>query len=306
MQTSSDQPQAVPPHSEKKPLVLILGISGSGLSTAVHALEDRGFYVIDNLPLDLISATAKLLGQGDYGDRPGFAFGLHIQSPMSRSQMSYIFDSLKADFYLDVVYLEASLAVLTRRYGASRRPHPLAHKSQSLEHCIELECQYLGEFKCLADIVIDTSDMSPYVLARFFEARYAGRSPSRRLLVAIQSFGFKYGAPQPLEGVFDVRYLSNPYFVGGLSEQNGNDSEVLEFLKADLRFAETIERLIDWHAWVLPQFFDDGRTYYRLGIGCTGGKHRSVAVAEGLFKGLQSLNLEHISLSIQHRDIDLK
>jgi UPF0042 nucleotide-binding protein len=287
----------------KKRLIVIAGRSGSGLSTGVKNLEDRGYYAIDNLPIDLIFATAELLQKGEYKDSPGFAFGVHVRRTLSAAEIEASTARLRESFNFDLIFLEASPEVITHRYGASRRPHPLSTNGFDLAACIVLESEHLAHLKKSADLVIDTSDLSPYVLAKILEARYLA-TDKRSLLVLIQSFGFKHGQLDPAEGIFDVRFLPNPFFVKDLSHKSGNEPDVRKWLEKDPRFLETLKRLEDWHRWILPQFLEDGRTYYRVGIGCTGGRHRSVAMASALFEKLSAEGgLKQIHMTLQHRDI---
>ena len=290
----------------KKRLFVIVGSSGSGLSTAIKALEDRGFYCIDNLPIGLILETVEVLQKTEYKSFPGFAFGVHIRSQLTPEKIEQSTAKLRVMFDFDFIFLEASDAVLMHRYGSSRRPHPLLEQSSNLSQCIEIEKKLLLVFRGLADVVYDTSDLSPYALARLLESRCAGVVSKRTLFVLIQSFGFKYGALEPAESIFDVRFLENPFFVKELSEKTGRDPEIVAWLKNDPNYLELNSRLVEWHRWVLPKFYKDGRPYYRVGIGCTGGKHRSVAVAEALCSELENLKLENISIALQHRDIGQK
>jgi len=287
----------------KKRLIVIAGRSGSGLSTAVKNLEDRGYYAIDNLPIDLIFATADLLQNGDYKDYPGFAFGVHVRKTLSAQEIERSTAKLREAFEFDLVFLEASSEVITHRYGASRRPHPLSTKGFDLAECIALEAEHLGPLKEAADVVFDTSDLSPYVLAKLLGARYSDTTEKRTLLVLIQSFGFKHGPLEPAEAIFDVRFLPNPFFIKDLSHKPGTDVEVKNWLESDPRFSETLLRLQDWHQWILPHFLEDGRTYYRIGIGCTGGRHRSVAMAAALYEKLTAQASSQLHFTLQHRDI---
>lgn len=290
----------------KKRLFIIVGSSGSGLSTAIKALEDRGFYCIDNLPIGLILETLEILQKTEYASFPGFAFGVHIRSQFTSNLIEASTTKLKERFDFELIFLEASDQVLMHRYGSSRRPHPLLGQSSNLSQCIELEKKLLAVFRDFADIVFDTSDLSPYALARLLESRCAGVVAKRMLFVLIQSFGFKYGALEPAESIYDVRFLENPFFVKELADKTGTDPAIVSWLSRDANYLELNRRLVEWHRWVLPLFYQDGRPYYRVGIGCTGGRHRSVAVAESLYAELEKSKLENISIALQHRDIHLK
>lgn len=290
----------------KKRLFIIVGSSGSGLSTAIKALEDRGFYCIDNLPIGLILETLEILQKTEYASFPGFAFGVHIRSQFTSNLIEASTTKLKERFDFELIFLEASDQVLMHRYGSSRRPHPLLGQSSNLSQCIELEKKLLAVFRDFADVVFDTSDLSPYALARLLESRCAGVVAKRMLFVLIQSFGFKYGALEPAESIYDVRFLENPFFVKELADKTGTDPAIVSWLSRDANYLELNRRLVEWHRWVLPLFYQDGRPYYRVGIGCTGGRHRSVAVAESLYAELEKSKLENISIALQHRDIHLK
>jgi UPF0042 nucleotide-binding protein len=290
----------------KKRLFIIVGSSGSGLSTAIKALEDRGFYCIDNLPIGLILETLDVLQKTEYASFPGFAFGVHIRSQFTANLIEASTTKLKERFDFELIFLEASDQVLMHRYGSSRRPHPLLGLNSNLSQCIELEKKLLAVFRNLADVVFDTSDLSPYALARLLESRCAGVVAKRMLFVLIQSFGFKYGALEPAESIYDVRFLENPFFVKELADKTGTDPAIVSWLSRDPNYLELNRRLVEWHRWMLPLFYQDGRPYYRVGIGCTGGRHRSVAVAESLYAELEKSKLENISIALQHRDIHLK
>lgn len=291
--------------TEKKPrLTLLTGQSGAGLTTAINALADAGFYCIDNLPYQMIIPTLKQLMNDKFLDGfSGLAFGFRINDLNIIDSFEKIKKALSEESLLDVVFLSASDEILLKRYSSTRRPHPLILAGKTLKESVEVEKKCLHPVKNNSDYVLDTSSLSPHELVRIFEKRYSDEAGMRRLKVTISSFGFKHGQYRPADSVFDVRFLKNPYFVPKLSKKTGLESDVRDYIMQDEKSKELLKRLIDWHEWVLPKYYDEGKHYFRIAIGCTGGKHRSVCMTELLAVALNEMQLPCIEVTAHHRDL---
>lgn len=288
--------------SNKPILVIVTGLSGSGLTTMLNTLQDNGFFCIDNLPIELISSTLDLILDGSVKAK-GFAFGMDIRDKGFAQEFPAVKESIQRRVNLDVVYLTAESPTIAIRYGSTRRAHPLIGKKGDLTAAIERERVLLAPVSRAADLVLDTTTLSPHALARKVEERYSKEIPARSLYVTITSFGFKHGQHRHCDSIFDVRFLSNPYFVPDLKNKTGLDKPVMDFIRADQKSREFMERLEKWHRFLLPLYLAEGKHYFRIGIGCTGGKHRSVFVAEWLANKLKQDPIPRIVVNIAHRDI---
>lgn len=263
-------------------LVIVTGLSGSGKSVALHALEDIGFYCIDNLPIGLMEAlTAELLSRG-HPHRDRLALGIDARN--AAPDLANLSDVLKrlrehgAD--VRVLFLEADDAVLLQRFGETRRRHPLATGSLTLADAIGIERQLLASFRQSADVVVDTSRTNLHQLRELTQVRIAGAH--RGLSLSFQSFGFKYGMPRDADLVFDARCLPNPYWHAPLRMLTGMDEAVQEFLRQDDRTERMFRQIADFVSTWLPCFENEGRSYLTVAVGCTGGRHRSVYLVHRL------------------------
>lgn len=281
-------------------LVLITGMSGSGKSSVAKCLEDLGYHTIDNLPLPLLREFLRRpLELADGNDR--IAIVTDVRAPHFADELPKILGEIdRGRLELRIVFLEASDEVLVRRFSETRRPHPLAGDEPPLEG-IRRERELLSELREMADTVFDTSEWTIHearsqVLLEFSDRAGEGLP----LVVSLVSFGFKHGAPYGLDLLFDVRFLSNPHFVEGLREQTGLDEPVLDYLEERSDFRETVERISHLLAYLLPRYRRENRSYVTIGIGCTGGRHRSVAMAEALRDALEGAGW---SLRVSHRDL---
>lgn len=285
-------------------VILVTGHSGAGLATAIKALEDLGYYCIDNLPFEMVTKTLELLEKRPMltGDR-GIVIGVHIHSKELAKEFIALKQALVSKAKVTLLFIRADEEALLTRFGSSRRKHPLLGESNSIGDAIKGERLALSEVENEVDVDIDTSSLSPHNLARVIEGRFGQDESSRRLFVSIVSFGFKYGLYRPLDSLFDVRFLKNPYFDPALKHQSGLDAGVQGFLSRDSDTQELLKRLYDWHSWVLPKQYDEGKHFYRVGIGCTGGRHRSVFVADQLHKMLTKCSMRGVVLSVSHRDM---
>lgn len=291
--------------NESLPLVVIVtGLSGAGLTTAINTLQDNGFYCVDNLPVELLWDAIKLVVSGDI-DAPGFVFGMDIRDQRFAVDFPKMKESLAGQVRLDVLFLQADVATILRRFSSTRRRHPLLSGESDLGAAIEKEGALLAPVKAAADGIIDTTLLAPSGLTGFIEARYAeGGFPLRMLFVTIVSFGFKHGPLTAAEGIHDVRFLPNPYFDPELKHRTGHDQDVQDFVMKDLLAQETFSRLEDLYRFLLPQYYREGKHFFRIGIGCTGGQHRSVTFVERLAAAFIKNPLPYIAVSVVHRDIE--
>jgi len=295
---------AISPKDPTKPfLVIVTGLSGAGLSTAVNTLQDNGFYCVDNLPIEMIWNFVELIESGKYKVR-GFAVVMDIRDRSFASDFPALKSKLAQRLRLDVLFLNADPSVVAIRYGSTRRKHPLLTPKGNLLGAIRKESEMLQPVEKSADVVFDTSSWSPHYLSRMVESRYYAEIPPRSLYLTITSFGFKYGQLRPLDMMFDVRFLPNPHFVMELKEQSGLDPGVRDFVLTNPMTKEFFQHLEGMHRFLLPHYFNEGKHYLRVGIGCTGGRHRSVAIAEELARVLSSSPIENIIVNISHRDVD--
>jgi len=280
-------------------LLIITGLSGSGMSSAMNVFEDLGFFCVDNLPVQLIPSFVQLFERKEFGVTRA-ALGLNIREGEFLNSFPQVYAQLRArgDLETTVLFLEASDSVLQRRFSETRRPHPLG-EGRVLESIGE-ERKRLEPIRALADVVIDTSDHNVHSLRAWLKTRFAPESAETQTDITVVSFGFKYGVPLDADLLFDVRFLPNPYFVPELREQTGNDQPVIEYLEKSEEAVETIRRFKEMLDYLMPLYQREGKSYVTVAIGCTGGKHRSVAVANALN---QHLNREGFRARVTHRDV---
>ena len=285
----------------RTPFIVLTGLSGSGKSQAIRALEDLGYFCVDNLPTTLIPTLAKLSIHG--GDIDRVAIVVDVREGNFLSSFPKIFKKLRKMRGLNpvLIFLEANSATLVRRFSETRRPHPLA-PDRSASEGIRDERARMTTVREMADEIVDTSDMTVHELRHFFMGLSRGRSKAQ-LVVTVLSFGYKYGVPVDADLVFDVRCLPNPHFVPTLRRRTGRDRAVVAFLEKDASTREFIEKLEDYLQFVLPHYIAEGKSYLTIAIGCTGGRHRSVAIAERLRRSLASA--EGARIRVRHRDIGL-
>lgn len=287
--------------SGKARLLVISGLSGSGKSTAANALEDIGYYCVDNLPLPLLETfLADPLAQvGDHRTR--LAVVTDVRAPGSAEVLPRLLEKVdRQRFELTVVFLEATEGALLRRYSETRRSHPIGGGERPVIDGIRREKELLAALRGRADLIFDTSDWSVHDVRREIYREFADGAEGS-LTVSLVSFGFKHGIPAGSDLVFDVRFLPNPYFIPNLREQSGQDRPVQEFLEEQEDFRELRRRLEDLLGFLLPRYQRENRSYLSLAIGCTGGRHRSVAICESLAK---SLGRAEWRVRLRHRDLD--
>ena len=291
--------QPIPDPQHEHRLVLITGPSGAGRSTAIHVLEDLGYEGIDNIPLSLVP---RLMDGPPLG-RP-IALGLDARNrDFNTTALIELIDSLTRDprVSLEVLYLDCAPGELIRRFSETRRRHPLAPDETPTEG-IARETDLLAPIRVRADHLIDTTDLSPHDLkaeiARWFDAQATGR-----LAVSVQSFSYKRGVPRGVDMIFDCLFLANPHWDGALRPLDGRDPAVAAFVRADPRFEEFFRRLRDLLLMLLPAHLEEGKAHLSIGFGCTGGQHRSVAVAEMLGAALAEAGWP---VSKRHRELERK
>lgn len=278
-------------------LLLVTGPSGAGRSTAIDALEDFGYEVIDNLPISLVPR----LVEGAPLPRP-IALGLDVRNrDFNTTAVIELIDRLTRDpsVDLEVLYLDCSPTELIRRYAQTRRRHPLA-PGETPSDGVEREIDILAPVRARADHLIDTTEMSPHDLKADI-ARWFQRDGQDQMAVSVQSFSYKRGLPRGVNIVFDCRFLDNPHWVPGLREKDGRDPEVLAHIAKDPRFQPFLDKVQDLLTFLLPAQLDEGKSHLSIGFGCTGGQHRSVAVAEILGNALAELGW---SVSKRHRELE--
>ena len=269
-------------------LIIVSGLSGSGKSVALHVLEDQGYYCIDNLPAGLLAAAVEEIRQGA-GDSPSrLAVGVDARTHTANlDRLPDLLHDLEAQgIQTDIVFLHASDEILLKRYGESRRRHPLAGQGTQLRAAIQSERAILAEIELSADLVIDTSESSIYELADIIRSR-VDRREIDTLSVLIESFGFKHGIPRDADFVFDLRSLPNPYWTMKLRGLTGLDAEVREFLDAQDRFTAMYDDITDFLSRWVPHYAAVNRSYLTVALGCTGGQHRSVYMAEKIAAALR-------------------
>ncbi|MEL7257372.1 MAG: RNase adapter RapZ [Pseudomonadota bacterium] len=277
--------------------VLVTGPSGAGRSTAIRALEDMGYEAIDNLPLSLLP---RLLDDGG-PDKP-LALGIDVRNrDFSTNALIEVIDHGSQDLNtpLQVLYLDCRADVLQRRFSETRRRHPLA-PAESPDEGIAREFDLLGPIRARADILIDTSEMSPHELRAELESWFAPKAEGQ-LAVTVQSFSYKRGLPRGLDMMLDCRFLRNPYWEARLRSLDGRAPEVAAYVKGDPRFDEFFSRVADLAQMLLPAYLAEGKAYLSIGFGCTGGQHRSVTMAETLAQALAESGWQ---VSIRHRELE--
>lgn len=285
-------------------LVIVTGLSGAGKSTAIKALEDLSFYCIDNLPFAMVDDAVDHLLQSKWTPRR-YALGMDARDKEFIAGFADLQMRLKQRIKLDVLFLTCAPDQLAERYSTTRRKHPMLDSGGQLIAAIRRENHALQPIEKLADVSFDTTTWSVHFLARKVEERYSGRLVGRQLHVNITSFGFKNGLLKPVDTVFDVRFLRNPFFDPLLKDRTGLESAVANYVFEDPNAKLFLDKLVSLHQFLLPEYYKEGKHYFRIGIGCTGGKHRSVAMAERLAVDLANLNLPQIAISVNHRDLDV-
>lgn len=278
-------------------IIIISGRSGAGKSVALRALEDAGYYCVDNIPLDLLPQLTDILSQS----QSSVAISLDIRNiPNSVNTLEQTLNTLQKYHQLKIIFLEADRGTLIRRYSDSRRLHPLSLKDLSLEAAIDEEYRYLEPLIQYANFIIDTTHLSTHTLAERLREFLRGNS-DKELKIVVESFGFKYGIPLDADYVFDVRFLPNPHWDPTLRPMTGLDAPVAEFLNSHTQVNEFIYLTRNYIDTWLPMLEKNNRSYLTIAIGCTGGKHRSVYIAQQLGEYFQAKGK---IVQIQHKSLE--
>jgi UPF0042 nucleotide-binding protein len=286
--------------SSLQDLVVITGYSGAGKSTAMAAFEDAGYFCVDNLPPEMIRGLVELfLHEGSRVERA--AVVSDVRGGAYFESLAEVLDALEGAVPRRVLFLDADEPTLLNRYKETRRRHPLAPES-SIHNGIEAERALLEPLKLRADVVIDTSDIKAADLRRRIAEELLPRAAEQRLAVTFQSFGFKHGPPRDADLSFDVRFLPNPHYVADLRPLTGRDPRVVEYVAREGTLAEFYDRLHPLLDFLLPQYQREGKAHLVVAVGCTGGRHRSVAIAEHL--GARYRDRPGLMVEVQHRDAD--
>lgn len=280
-------------------MVVVTGLSGSGRSAALKAFEDIGYHCVDNLPLVLLPDFVDFAEGSEEAARS--AIGIDIREKDFPERFPALYRELKArGSAIETLFLDATDQTLVRRFSETRRPHPLARGTTALVDGIRMERAALREVKKLADRIIDTSDYTVHDLRQAVERHYAAGDAGRPLVITLITFGYKYGVPYDMDLMFDLRFLPNPHFVQELREHTGEDLRVREYVTAGAGPGEFITRLQQFLEYLLPHYKREGKSYLTIGFGCTGGRHRSVAVAITIAERLRESGYE---VNLKHRDI---
>ena len=280
--------------------VIITGASGTGKTTALKTLEDIGYYAVDNLPVDLLHAFAHLVETG-HPDISRAAMVMDIREPDLQTRFPGVIESLKDSGYKVIVAcLETSMDALQKRFSETRRVHPLDPASP-LSEALQREHELIKPLSDAADIHIDTTDLNPHELKKLIRRRFGGTDKDGRMVLTFVSFGYKLGLPRGADLVFDVRFLPNPFFVEGLKDRDGRDPEVRRFIEMSNGTEEFLEKLENFLSDLIPKYAGEARGYLTVAIGCTGGRHRSVAVVEKIAEKFSDSTL--VNVQVRHRDL---
>ena len=286
------------PHDGFPPgeLVIITGMSGSGKASVLKAFEDLGYYCVDNLPVGLIPRFAELAGQSAEIDRT--ALVVDVREGRQLEELPAIIKSVKRIIPTRLIFLEASDAVLQRRYSETRRPHPLGTHTP-VKTSLTAERRRLRAIRAHADLVIDTSKFNVHELRAHINELFQKKEKGRNILVSCVSFGFRHGVPDDADLVFDVRFLPNPHFIPEFRPLTGRHPKVAKYIRSFPQTSEFIQRISDLLVYLLPHYIHEGKSYLTIAFGCTGGQHRSVMIAEDVTKRLKKAGYR---VKVVHRD----
>jgi UPF0042 nucleotide-binding protein len=286
------------PARDARQLVILTGLSGSGKSTVLKTFEDLGFYCVDNLPVELIPTFSELHMQAG-GEIERAALLVDAREGEQLAKLPALLRHLRAENPATLVFIEASEEALLRRFSETRRPHPLGH-DRPVREGLRRERVLMEPIRKLADVVIDTTKFNVHELRQFITQRFhkTGRRP---MMVAVVSFGYKYGIPADADLVFDVRFLPNPHFIPRLRKFSGRDARVARYVRSFPQTGEFLRRIEGLLTYLIPHYIGEGKSYLTIAFGCTGGRHRSVMLAEAVHK---ALHRRGYASKVVHRDLD--
>jgi UPF0042 nucleotide-binding protein len=278
-------------------IIILTGLSGSGKTVALNAFEDSGFFCVDNLPLTLIGTFVNLSNKTPTISK--IAIGIDIRERKLLTDFSIAVSALRKKYKLEIIFLEANDEALTRRFKETRRPHPLGYKD--LNKALRKEAKTLLPIRQESNLVIDTSALSPHDLRKFITESYL-KKDKKKMTVSLMSFGYKYGVPPEADLMFDVRFLPNPYFIEKLKAFPGTSAKVRKFVLSQKDTIKFFNKLYPLLNYIIPRYEHEGKNYLTIGIGCTGGRHRSPAIVQEIEKTLKKRKLH---TNVIHRDLDI-
>ena len=286
-----------PAASGGRQLVILTGLSGSGKSTVLKTFEDLGYYCVDNLPVDLIPTFSEMyVKRGSEIERAALLVDAREGEQLEKLPARY--KQVRGEVPARLVFIEASEEALLRRFSETRRPHPLGH-SRPVREGLQREREMMAPIRKLADVVIDTTGFNVHELRQFIVRRFQS-STKRPLLISLVSFGYRYGIPADADVVFDVRFLPNPHFVPSLSRYSGQNAKVKRYIRSFPQTGEFLRRLDGLLTYLIPHYIQEGKSYLTIAFGCTGGRHRSVMMAESVRR---SLAAHGYTAKVVHRDL---
>lgn len=281
--------------------VIVTGMSGGGKSTVLKMLEDAGFYCVDNLPISLVEKFVELISMPN-SEVSKVVLGLDVRSDQSFKDATRVLETLKQKGYqFEILFMDADEKVLIKRYKETRRVHPLAPDGR-VEDGIRMERKVLENIRKHADYVIDTTNLLTRELKEELHRIFVENEEYNSLMVTVMSFGFKYGIPADADLVFDVRFLPNPFYIDELKHKTGNDREVQDYVMNNEESAIFMDKLTDMIQFLIPNYVKEGKYRLVIAIGCTGGKHRSVTLANELYKRMKDAG--NYGIKLYHRDVD--
>jgi UPF0042 nucleotide-binding protein len=282
-------------------IIIITGLSGSGKSTAMAAFEDAGYYCVDNMPVALLPKFLELPIESDTGIA-GIALAMDLREKGFLSEYSAVFESLKKKGYtFEILFLEADENILVQRYSATRRQHPLSQQGKRLLESIQAEKQQLADLRAASNQIIDTTNYTVHELKTSIIEIARKRKVKVSMRIQVVSFGFKYGIPHDADLIIDVRFLVNPYFVPELKQLDGTNAKIKKFVLNNPDTQIFFDKYLDLLDYLIPMYEKEGKAYLTIGVGCTGGRHRSVTIAGAIFDHIRKTKEQ---IEIVHRDID--
>ena len=282
--------------------VIVTGMSGGGRATAINMLEDAGFYCVDNLPVSLIGKFTELISAPN-SEITKVVLGVDARAGQSFEGVTGIIDSMRErGIPVEILFMDASDQVLIKRYKETRRIHPMNAAGDRLEDGIAKEREVLAEIKKKADYVIDSSNLLTRELKKELDRIFVENKEYNSLMVNVMSFGFKHGIPTDADLVFDVRFLPNPYYIDELKHLTGNDKPVQDYVKSFPACGEFVDKLVDMLNFLIPGYVQEGKYQLVVAIGCTGGQHRSVTIANEVYERLKASGGNY-GLNLSHRDV---